>query len=162
LHQGPHIIPVDFILVCLNHNNIEHHQDVLIGSALSQSQALMCGKSYTEAYAELQKAGFSENECNLLARHKSTPGNRPSNTLLLKNMMPKNLGALIALYEHKTFVQGVIWQVNSFDQWGVELGKKLLPNILHAFKSSESLQSYFNDSSTLGLIEYYKNLRGCS
>lgn len=162
LHQGPHFIPVDFILVCLNHNKLEHHQDVLVGSALSQAQALMCGKSYMEAYAELQKAGLSESECDLLARHKSTPGNRPSNSILLKNMMPKNLGALIALYEHKTFVQGVIWQVNSFDQWGVELGKKLLPSILHAFKSPEKSPSSFNDSSTMGLIEYYKSLRGYS
>ncbi len=162
LHQGPHFIPVDFILVCLSQNKREDHQDLLIGSALSQSQALMCGKTYTEAYVELQSAGLSESERDLLARHKSTPGNRPSNTVLLKNMTPKNLGALVALYEHKTFVQGVIWQVNSFDQWGVELGKKLLPNILHAFKSPEKSQTYFNDSSTMGLIEYYKSLRGQS
>ncbi len=161
LHQGPHFIPVDFILVCNTHNNLADHQDILIGSALSQSQALMCGKSFAEAYAELKASGLAEDECDLLARHKSTPGNRPSNTLILKNMTPKNLGALIALYEHKTFVQGVIWQVNSFDQWGVELGKKLLPHILHAFKSQEGSKS-FNDSSTMGLIEYYKNLRSHS
>lgn len=158
LHQGPHFIPVDFILVCQTHHLLEHHQDILIGSALSQSQALMQGKSYSEAYNELKETGLSEHACDLLARHKSTPGNRPSNTLILKNMQPKNLGALIALYEHKTFVQGVIWQVNSFDQWGVELGKKLLPNILNAFTSPEKSLS-LNDSSTMGLIEYYKSLR---
>lgn len=162
LHQGPHFIPVDFILVCSVNHNLKHHQDILIGSALSQAQALMSGKSYTDAYAELQEAGFHERKCDLLAKHKSTPGNRPSNTILLKNMTPRNLGALIALYEHKTFVQGVIWQVNSFDQWGVELGKKLLPNILNAFTSPHKSQSYFNDSSTMGLIEYYKSLRGHS
>lgn len=160
LHQGPHFIPVDFMLVCSTNYSFEHHQDILIGSALSQAQALMCGKSYEDAYAELKDTGLSERACDLLAKHKATPGNRPSNTIILKQMTPKNLGALIALYEHKTFVQGVIWQVNSFDQWGVELGKKLLPNILNAFTSPHKSLSYFNDSSTMGLIEYYKSVRG--
>lgn len=160
LHQGPHFIPVDFILVCSTNNVLDHHQDILFASALSQAQALMCGKSYDDAYHELKTKSIAPDTWDLLAKHKATPGNRPSNTIILKNMTPKNLGALIALYEHKTFVQGVIWQVNSFDQWGVELGKKLLPNILSAFQASKNAVDSFHDASTLGLIEYYKNTRG--
>lgn len=162
LHQGQHLIPVDFILVGKEKNDLDHHQDILIGSGLSQAQALMQGKSYSEAFAELKSQGHSESDCEFLARHKSVPGNRPSNILFLNKITPHSLGALLALYEHKTFVQGVIWQINSFDQWGVELGKKLLPAILADLNSKMPQNTISSDSSTQGLIKHYKNLRGQS
>ena len=96
-------------------------------------------------------------EADILAKHKSIPGNRPSNTLILKKITPRNLGALLALYEHKIFVQGAIWNINSFDQWGVELGKQLLPQILTDLNNTD-VESFL-DSSTQGLIEHYKKLR---
>jgi glucose-6-phosphate isomerase len=158
LHQGQHFVPVDFILVGLAKKEIEDHHHILVGSGLSQAQALMSGKSYEEAYAELQAYGLSQEESHYLAQHKTIPGNRPSNILFIDQISPRTLGLLIALYEHKTFVQGVIWGINSFDQWGVELGKKLLPDILENLKSEKDL-FYNNDSSTMGLIKHFKNMR---
>ncbi|TAK79396.1 MAG: glucose-6-phosphate isomerase [Gammaproteobacteria bacterium] len=121
LHQGQHLIPVDFILVSqtTSQDNSDTHQSILLASALSQAQALMQGKESVQ---------FA---------HQSIPGNRPSNILFLDRITPKTLGALLALYEHKIFVQGVIWNINSFDQWGVELGKQLLPDILHQIKKQQ-------------------------
>lgn len=159
LHQGSHFIPVDFILVGKNDRSTLRHQDILISSALSQAQALMQGKSHEQIVAELQNSGLTEKEIEFLAKHKFIPGNRPSNILFLNKMTPRNLGALIALYEHKIFVQGVIWDINSFDQWGVELGKQLLPSILAHLSSVNSSDNSQQDSSTYGLIQYYKNLR---
>jgi glucose-6-phosphate isomerase len=131
LHQGQHLIPVDFILVAkaqaLSRND-DH--DILIASALSQAKALMWGKTESEAYNELIAAKYSQDAASLLAKHQVVPGNRPSNLLVLQDLSPHTLGALIALYEHKIFVQGAIWEINSFDQWGVELGKQFLPAIL--------------------------------
>lgn len=155
-HQGQHLVPVDFILVGKSHGP-DNHQDILIASGLSQAQALLQGKSYQQALEELLTQGFSENEAALLASHKSIPGNRPSNILFLKQMTPYNLGALLALYEHKIFVQGAIWDINSFDQWGVELGKQLLPHILNDMLHPQTQTQH--DASTAGLIEYYKKLR---
>lgn len=159
LHQGQHLIPVDFILVGKNNNNdFPFHHDILISSGLSQAQALMYGKTFEEAVSELQLAGYSKEESAWLAQHKMIPGNRPSNVLFLKEMNPYHLGMLLALYEHKTFVQGAIWGINSFDQWGVELGKHLLPNILKHLQNETSGPHAF-DSSTEGLIKHYKNLQ---
>lgn len=155
LHQGKHMVPVDFILVRKNKHDMNHHQALLIASGLSQSQALMLGKSTQQIEKELIQEGCSKETASYLAQHKSTPGNRPSNTLFLKEITPHNLGALLALYEHKIFVQGVIWDINSFDQWGVELGKQLLPRILADVQHSNT--DIIHDSSTQGLIEYYKN-----
>jgi glucose-6-phosphate isomerase len=157
LHQGQHFIPVDFIFSSADQGDLGHHQDILVGSGLSQAQALMRGKSFAEALQELQAEGYSKEESERLARHKIIPGNRPSNIIFLDQISPYHLGMLLALYEHKTFVQGAIWGINSFDQWGVELGKSLLPRIL------ENLH-YANhpghlDSSTQGLIEHYRKLR---
>ena len=160
LHQGPHFIPVDFILVGEEKNPLPTHQDILIGSALSQAQALMQGKSYEQAVLELRAEGMPAAEASFLAKHKSIPGNRPSNILLMKKMTPHTLGALIALYEHKIFVQGIIWNINSFDQWGVELGKQLLPQILIDLEKTENNTE--QDASTRGLIQHYKNMRNSS
>jgi glucose-6-phosphate isomerase len=157
LHQGQHFIPVDFILVSQNDDDFALHQDILISSGLSQSQALMRGKSYQQALEELKSSEFSPADAEILARHKSIPGNRPSNTLLLHKITPRSLGSLLALYEHKIFVQGAIWNINSFDQWGVELGKQLLPQILADLKNPDKGKPL--DSSTAGLIQHYKKLR---
>lgn len=137
LHQGQHIIPADFILVEKSSDYLTEHHHILLASALSQTKALMQGKTYEEAYEELLKQHPKE-KAALLAKHLSIPGNKPTNILLLKQLTPQNLGALIALYEHKIFVQGVIWGINSFDQWGVELGKQLLPNILKHIKENKT------------------------
>lgn len=160
LHQGPHLIPVDFILTGNTNQELSTHQDILIASGLSQSQALMQGKSYQQALIELLADGYSQEDAEQLAHHKIIPGNRPSNTLFVTEINPFNLGALLAVYEHKIFVQGVIWNINSFDQWGVELGKQLLPRILDSLTTSDSNQHH--DASTRGLIEYYKKIKDVS
>lgn len=156
LHQSPRLIPVDFILIASG-KHFQEQQDVLVASGLSQSSALMCGKTYEEAFAELCQAGIREDLALRLAVHKIIPGNRPSNTLFLTKMTPRTLGSLIALYEHKIFVQGIIWGINSFDQWGVELGKQLLPSILTHLQNCDSNKN--QDSSTIGLIHYYLQAR---
>lgn len=142
LHQSPQFIPLDFIL-------IGKKDDLLIGSALSQAQAFMQGKSF---------AKLKENNEETIAKHKTISGNRPSNVIFLDKLDPFHLGALLALYEHKVFVQGIIWQINSFDQWGVELGKELLPPILAALNSKNTNDSH--DDSTKGLIAHYQKLTG--
>lgn len=141
LHQGQHLIPADFILVGKGNNDKASyaHHDILVASALSQAQALMQGKTYEEACQELFALNYSPQNAKELARHKTLSGNKPSNILFLERITPYQLGALIALYEHKIFVQGVIWDINSFDQWGVELGKQLLPNILKQIQDNHSL-----------------------
>jgi glucose-6-phosphate isomerase len=156
LHQGKHFIPVDFILIGKDNNEIPCHHDILVASGLSQAQALLQGKSYQQALSEVENTGLTADEIDFLAKHKSIPGNRPSNVLFLTQLNPYNLGALLALYEHKIFVQGAVWNINSFDQWGVELGKQLLPNI---YADLNSTHKSLHDASTLGLISHYKNLR---
>jgi glucose-6-phosphate isomerase len=159
LHQGTHFIPVDFILVGRNKKDLNDsttHQDILVASGLSQAQALLQGKPYQQALEEALAEGLQDKNAHALAQHKTIPGNRPSNLLFLNELTPRNLGALLALYEHKIYVQGVIWNINSFDQWGVELGKQLLPKILADLQNP--LGAMAHDSSTQGLIEYYKNL----
>lgn len=153
LHQGNHFIPVDFILTgdgSSDHGNIHH--DLLIASCLSQANALMRGKTYPEAVAELIAANISPEHAKQLAHHQTIAGNKPSNLILMKRMTPKNLGALLALYEHKIFVQGVIWDINSFDQWGVELGKQLLPDILLTIQHKHLTKTM--DASTMAAIDF--------
>ena len=158
LHQGQHFIPVDFILMGNDTDNtFDQHHDILIASGLSQAQALLQGKAFEQALSEAHEAGFTEAHAQLLARHKTISGNRPSNIIFLNKISPYNLGALLALYEHKIYVQGAIWQINSFDQWGVELGKQLLPQILADLRNNQPEMPH--DSSTQGLIQHYKNLR---
>lgn len=156
-HQGQHLVPIDFILAGATNGGQKEHQDILIASGLSQAQALMQGKTEAQALAELISQGLSAEDAAMLASHKSIPGNRPSNVLFVNKINPHNLGALLALYEHKIFVQGVLWNVNSFDQWGVELGKQLLPNILNDLQNPTPGSQH--DASTTGLIAYYKNLQ---
>jgi glucose-6-phosphate isomerase len=158
LHQGQHLAPVDFILLGEVNKNFNHHDDILIASGLSQAQALMQGITYEQAFDELIADGYNKVTAEILAPHKTINGNRPSNIIFLNKISPYNLGGILALYEHKIFVQGAIWQINSFDQWGVELGKKLLPQILSDFSNAQANVDY--DCSTLGLIQHYKTLRG--
>ncbi|WCE07811.1 glucose-6-phosphate isomerase [Pseudomonas sp. JBR1] len=154
LHQGTQLIPGDFIVPVVSHNPVADHQQWLYANCLSQSQALMLGKTREEAEKELREKGMGEAEIAKLAPHKVIPGNRPSNTLVLERISPRRLGALVALYEHKVFVQSVIWGINCFDQWGVELGKELGKDVYqHIIGRSEGKA---DDGSTQGLIDYFR------
>lgn len=150
LHQGTSVVPADFILVKKPHHELLDHHEILLSHALAQMQALMQGKTEQEAYEELLKTGVSSPEAKKLAPHKVIPGNKPSNAIILESLTPESLGALIALYEHKVFVQSVIWGINPFDQWGVELGKQLAGPILQAIQEKNPTDF---DSSTVGLIQ---------
>lgn len=155
LHQGSHLIPCDFIVCHQNANPIGNHQAHLFSNCLSQSRALMEGKTKHEAYHELCAQGMSDQEAQRIAPHKENNGNQPSNTLVMDNLTPQALGALTALYEHKTFVQSAIWGINPFDQWGVELGKVLGKEIFLATQSTTLAESV--DSSTRGLLNRYRS-----
>lgn len=157
LHQGNVFIPVDFVAIANSHHNYQNHQQALLANCFAQSQALMFGQSQDMVYNELLNSGLSESEAKELAPHKVIPGNRPSTTILLEELCPYSLGELIALYEHKIFVQGVLWDINSYDQWGVELGKKLGKNILKAMGDSSSDEYKFLDESTKHLIAKVKS-----
>ena len=150
LHQGTDVIPVDFIAALKPGHGLQGHHKALLANCFAQSQAFMRGKTETEVRQELQEQGLPAERINALAPHRVFPGNRPSNTILMETLSPATLGALIALYEHKVFVQGVIWDVNSFDQWGVELGKVLAKNVLSRLDGIASADAL--DSSTAGLI----------
>ncbi len=154
LHQGTQMIPADFIVPVTSYNPRADHHQWLYANCLSKSQALMRGKTLAEAEAELRAAGLAESEVQRLAPHKTIPGNRPSNTLVLERVSPQRLGALIALYEHKVFVQSVIWGINAFDQWGVELGKELGKNVYARLTGSETGAA--EDASTQGLIDFFR------
>ncbi|MBN7818305.1 glucose-6-phosphate isomerase [Bowmanella yangjiangensis] len=154
IHQGQVLIPADFMLPLNVPNQDNTHHAMLASNCFGQTQALMQGKSYEEAYAELEGKGLSEEKRHSLATHKTMPGNKPSNTLLFNQLDPKTLGSLVALYEHKVFVQGAIWGVNSFDQWGVELGKVLGNNILA--KLTDSAAELDFDASTNALISRFR------
>ncbi len=157
LHQGTHLVPCDFIVAARSHNPIGDHQDLLVANCIAQSEALMVGKTTAEAKQELQDAGLPADRVAMLAPHKTFPGNRPSNTLMLEKLTPAALGRLIALYEHKIFVQGVIWNIYSFDQWGVELGKQLAKAIVPELRDTSECE---HDSSTCQLIDYYRRHGG--
>ncbi|MBV7513068.1 MULTISPECIES: glucose-6-phosphate isomerase [unclassified Pseudomonas] len=154
LHQGTQLIPADFIVPIVSFNPVSDHHQWLYANCLSQSQALMLGKTLAEAEAELRDKGMSEEEVQKLASHKVIPGNRPSNTLVVERISPRRLGALVAMYEHKVFVQSVIWGINAFDQWGVELGKELGKGVYNRLVGSE--ESPADDASTQGLINYFR------
>ena len=151
LHQGTRLIPADFMVAVNNSTPLGDQHQWLLANCLAQTEALLIGKTRDEAHAELIAQGMSSDQAEGLAPHKVFSGNRPSNTLLYSRLDPHTLGMLIALYEHKVFVQGAIWQINSFDQWGVELGKQLAPPIREALDSSSDLGQH--DSSTRGLIQ---------
>lgn len=157
LHQGTTPIPVDFIIPAISHNEIGNHHQILVANVLAQGEALMRGKTVKEAAAELTKAGKSKEEVNFLKKYKSFPGNNPSNTFVVKKVDPYTFGMLVAMYEHKVFVQGIIWDINSFDQFGVELGKEMATAILPELQGDAF--GITHDSSTASLIRYIKRLR---
>jgi len=157
IHQGTKMIPCDFIAAAISHNPLGSHQELLLSNFFAQTEALMNGKSEEEVVGELKNAGKSVGEIDELKNFKVFEGNRPTNSILIKKLTPKTLGTLIALYEHKIFVQGVIWNIFSFDQWGVELGKQLANKILPELKENEEISSH--DSSTNALINQYKAWR---
>ena len=154
LHQGTQLIPADFIVPIVSFNPVSDHHQWLYANCLSQSQALMLGKTRSEAEAELRDKGMAEDDVQKLAPHKVIPGNRPSNTLVVERISPRRLGALVAMYEHKVFVQSVIWGINAFDQWGVELGKELGKGVYNRLTGAE--ETLADDASTQGLINYFR------
>ncbi|MCX7627610.1 MAG: glucose-6-phosphate isomerase [Methylophilaceae bacterium] len=154
IHQGTKMVPCDFLMPIRTHYPVGEHHQILFANFLAQTQALMQGKTEDEARAELQAAGMQGEALESLLPHKIFLGNRPTNSILFDILDPKTLGSLIALYEHKIFVQGIIWGINSFDQWGVELGKQLASSILPKLAGPAPVGDY--DSSTNGLINYYK------
>lgn len=157
IHQGTKLIPCDFIAPAISHHPIGQHHQLLLSNFFAQTEALMNGKEETEVVGELEAAGKTEEEIQALTPFKVFEGNRPTNSILVKQITPRTLGTLIALYEHKIFVQGVIWNVFSFDQWGVELGKQLAGRILPELESDGQVATH--DSSTNGLINQYKAWR---
>lgn len=157
IHQGTHLIPCDFIAPARSHNPIGDHHVKLLSNFFAQTEALMKGKSLPEVEAEMRKAGKSEEEIQRIAPHRVFEGNRPTNSILVKQITPYTLGQLVALYEHKIAAQGIIWNIFSFDQWGVELGKVLANGILPELTDETQVESH--DSSTNGLINAYKAMR---
>jgi len=157
IHQGTKLIPCDFLAPAISQNPIREHHKILLSNFFAQTEALMKGKTETEVREELKKAGKSQEEIAKLLPYKIFQGNKPTNSILFKKLTPYTLGSLIAMYEHKIFVQGVIWNIFSFDQWGVELGKQLAKSILPELENNEPVNDH--DSSTNGLINAYKRMR---
>jgi len=157
IHQGTKLIPCDFIAPAISHNPIGDHHDKLLSNYFAQTEALMLGKTEEQVVKELQASGMDKEEIKFHLPYRVFSGNRPTNSILFKKLTPRTLGTLIAIYEHKIFVQGVIWNIFSFDQWGVELGKVLAKKILPELTSSDLISSH--DASTNGLINYFKRLK---
>ncbi|MFI5160000.1 MAG: glucose-6-phosphate isomerase [Sphingobacteriales bacterium] len=157
IHQGTKLIPCDFIAPAQTHNPLGDHHPMLLSNFFAQTEALMNGKTIEEVKSELKASGKTAEEIAKLAPFKEFDGNRPTNSFLIKKITPRTLGSLIAMYEHKIFVQGIIWNIYSFDQWGVELGKQLAGKILPELKNEDEVKSH--DSSTNGLINLYKAWR---
>jgi len=157
LHQGTKLVPADILAPVYSFRCIARHHRALMSNVFAQTEALMRGKTEEEARAELEAEGMAAEKVEALVPYKVFPGNRPTSTLLFDTLDPKTLGAIVALYEHKIFVQGVVWNINSFDQWGVELGKQLAKSILHELNNDNYINTH--DSSTNGLINHYKKRR---
>jgi len=157
LHQGTKLVPADIIAPISDYHCIQDHHRALMSNVFAQAEALMKGKTEEAAREELEKAGMDAAKLAELLPYKIFQGNKPTNTILFDTLDPKTLGSLIAMYEHKIFVQGVIWNINSFDQWGVELGKQLASHILAELEDDDAVTTH--DSSTNGLINYYKSHR---
>ncbi len=160
IHQGTKIIPADFLAPAISHNRIGEHHNILLSNFFAQTEALLNGKTKEEAIEELKRDGRSDDEIRKLYPHKVFEGNRPTNSILFSKLTPRALGSLIVMYEHKIFVQGVIWNIFSFDQWGVELGKQLAKRILPELEDDKQVDSH--DSSTNGLINTFKEMRKSS
>ena len=156
IHQGTQMIPSDFIVSILTHSTHQDQHDIMMANALAQTEALMKGRTLDETYADFVESKVKLENVEDRIHHMVFEGNNPTNTLLLTKLTPRSLGMLIALYEHKIFVQGIIWNLNSFDQWGVELGKKLTKNILAEIGQPDTVKNH--DSSTNSLINYYKSV----
>lgn len=157
IHQGTKLIPCDFIAPAQSQNPVGDHHEKLLSNYFAQTEALMMGKTEEEVESELRKVGMSTEEINFHVPYRVFAGNKPTNSIMFKKLTPYTLGLLIALYEHKIFTQGVIWNIFSFDQWGVELGKVLAKKILPELSSNDNIQTH--DSSTNGLINYFKRLK---
>jgi len=157
IHQGTRLIPCDFIATIETHNRLGPHHVILLANFFAQTEALMRGKTPDEVRAELEAARLPADRIAQLVPHKTFPGNRPSTSIVAQRITPKTLGALVAMYEHKIFVQGIVWNINSFDQWGVELGKQLASKILPELDGDALVTSH--DASTNGLINFYKARR---
>jgi glucose-6-phosphate isomerase len=157
LHQGTKLIPADFLAPAISHNPIGEHHAILLSNFLAQTEALLQGKTKEEVIKEFKQEGKTDDEIQRLYPYKVCEGNRPTNSILFKKLTPRVLGSLIAMYEHKIFVQGVIWNIFSFDQWGVELGKQLAGNIQSELGDDKPVDSH--DSSTNGLINTFKEMR---
>ena len=157
IHQGTELIPVDFMVAAKPLHDLQNHHDKLVANCFAQAEALMVGKTEAEVRQELEAQGMAADEIDVLAPHKVFAGNKPSTMILYRQLDPFTLGRLIAMYEHKIFVQGVIWNVNSYDQWGVELGKQLAKELLPMVQGSESAEK--RDASTAGLIAELRSLQ---
>jgi glucose-6-phosphate isomerase len=157
IHQGTRVIPCDFIAPIETHNPIGQHHQILLANFFAQTEALMKGKTPDEARAELEAQKLPKERLDQLVPHKTFTGNRPTTSIVVQKITPKTLGALIALYEHKIFTQGIVWDIYSFDQWGVELGKQLASKIMPELDGDAKVTSH--DSSTNGLINLYKSRR---
>ena len=157
IHQGTKIIPCDFIAPAISHNKIGDHHQKLLSNFFAQTEALAFGKSKETVIAEFEAKGVAKDKYEFLIPFKTFEGNRPTNSIMLKQITPESLGSLIAMYEHKIFVQGVIMNIFSFDQWGVELGKQLAGKILPELANNDQISSH--DSSTNGLINFFKEVR---
>jgi glucose-6-phosphate isomerase len=157
IHQGTKLIPCDFIAPAISHNAMGDHHEILLSNFFAQTEALMRGKDSAEVLEELRSSGMSDEEIKKNLPYRVFKGNRPTNSVLVQKMTPRVLGSLMALYEHKIFVQGVIWDIFSFDQWGVELGKQLAKKILSELKDDQPVSSH--DASTNGLINTYKRFK---
>ncbi|HEX5172332.1 MAG TPA: glucose-6-phosphate isomerase [Cyclobacteriaceae bacterium] len=157
IHQGTKMIPCDFIAPAISHNPVGDHHEKLLSNFFAQTEALMKGKTHEEVVAELAATGMSKEAIEFHAPFRIFDGNRPTNSILVELITPRTLGSLIALYEHKIFVQGIIWNIYSFDQWGVELGKILAKKILPELTGDGEITSH--DGSTNGLINYFKRLK---
>jgi glucose-6-phosphate isomerase len=157
IHQGTKMIPADFLAPAISHNPIGEHHNILLSNFFAQTEALLNGRSKKQVIEGLRKAGKGVAEIEKLYPHKIFEGNKPTNSILFKKLTPRVLGSLIAMYEHKIFVQGVIWNIFSFDQWGVELGKQLAKKILPELENNKPVDSH--DSSTNGLINAFKEMR---
>ena len=158
IHQGRKLIPADFLAPAISHNPLGEHHTILLSNFFAQTEALLNGKTADEVIEELRKEGKTDDEIQRLYPHKVFEGNKPTNSILFKQLTPRVLGNLIAMYEHKIFVQGIIWNIFSFDQWGVELGKQLATKILPELRDEKSVNSH--DSSSNGLINAFKEMRG--
>jgi glucose-6-phosphate isomerase len=158
MHQGTRLIPCDFLAPAVSHNPMNEHHTLLLSNFFAQTQALMTGKTAEQVTTEFEKAGKKRADFEKLVPFKVFKGNRPTNSILFKQLTPKTLGSLLAMYEHKIFVQGVIWNIFSFDQWGVELGKQLANSILPELKDNKAVSAF--DSSTNGLINAWKEMKG--